>query len=281
MKAHHLLSLTLVFSLALITSCSKNGDSPHSSNFATTPPQENTSESASLISNEPKNNISNPENATTLNICARGTAISNAVTKALNAESCETVSIKDMANLRTLDLHTEASWANQLQIDKISANTFEGLTSLEELDLSGNLIESIDEETFKNLSSLKILNLSRNKINSLINNAFQSLASIEILDLGHNYITNIPAKIFDGLATLNSLNLSGNSIGSLEQLSLKGLSNLITLNLSKNKVGKRGLRALSSLLRRDNFEELILDKAESILPDDFSSSLTKKIVWRE
>ena len=69
---------------------------------------------------------------------------------------------------------------------------FEGLASLEELDLSGNLLQTIEASMFSGLGSgLVLLELSNNKVESLGEAAFTSLQRIRTLRLNNNLIKTV------------------------------------------------------------------------------------------
>lgn len=64
---------------------------------------------------------------------------------------------------------------NQLDITPLPGDTFDALTNLEELILSGNNLQKLDKGLFRNLKNLTYLNLSYNNITSLENGLFQNL----------------------------------------------------------------------------------------------------------
>lgn len=82
------------------------------------------------------------------------------------------------------------------------------------------------------------------------------------------------------------IDLSNNKLTDkeLEQLgkALQGniLPHLWRLDLSQNRIGRKGLRALRSLLERDYFETLILNRPSIKVSSDFSEQMLKKIVWK-
>jgi Leucine-rich repeat (LRR) protein len=61
----------------------------------------------------------------------------------------------------------EQIYASELEVKKISRETFKGLEKLKFLSLSKNKIEKIEENTFELAQNLKIIDLSFNQINSI------------------------------------------------------------------------------------------------------------------
>ncbi|CAC5420799.1 unnamed protein product [Mytilus coruscus] len=143
-------------------------------------------------------------------------------------------------------------------ITKIDANTFEGLSTLKELNLGKNKITRIDANTFKGLSALTTLMLWDNKISTLDGNTFRGLTALKALELSMNKISTLAVNIFQGLTALKTLNLNDNHIVTLDVNLFKGLTALTELNLSLNKISTlagnifRGLAALKILYLNGN-----------------------------
>ena len=72
----------------------------------------------------------------------------------------------------------------------IESGSFNGLSSLEILNLSNNKIEIIKPGTFNGLSSLEILNLSDNKIEKIEFGLFKDLKKLTSLDLRNNQFSS-------------------------------------------------------------------------------------------
>ena len=73
---------------------------------------------------------------------------------------------------------------------KIDMGVFKNLTSLENLYLSYNQLESISLNEI-HLSSLKTLDLHYNQFVAVESNLFLGLSSIEVLDLSSNQIAKV------------------------------------------------------------------------------------------
>ncbi len=89
--------------------------------------------------------------------------------------------LKTLPRLRSLDLSE-----NKLN-DEMVATLLQNLTSLEYLNLSGNLLQRLDETSFRDLHQLKELDLQRNIIYE-IDNAFDSNPKLQRLNLAFNYL---------------------------------------------------------------------------------------------
>ena len=155
-------------------------------------------------------------------------------------------------------------------MDALPEDVFDGLGSLERLNLGDNDIAALPEDVF-GLGSLERLNLGDNEIAALPEDVFDGLGSLERLDLGDNEIAALPEDVFDGLGSLESLDLGGNQIGTLPEDVFDGLSSLEWLGLSGIRINALpkdvfdGLGNLTYL--RLSFNQL------SALPDDVFDDL--------
>uniref|UniRef100_A0A2K6FIL8 TIR domain-containing protein n=1 Tax=Propithecus coquereli TaxID=379532 RepID=A0A2K6FIL8_PROCO len=113
-------------------------------------------------------------------------------------------------------------------------NSFEGLSNLETLLLSHNLITYIHKTSFVPLVKLKHLSLSRNFITNFSNilEAVQHLPCLEYLDLTNNRIISLNHSP-RSLVSLTHLILQGNNLTELN-FSALSLPNLTTLDVSRN-----------------------------------------------
>ena len=126
----------------------------------------------------------------------------------------------------------------------LPAGIFDDLSSLRELDLSGNYrISALPEGIFDRLQNLRKLDLELENLSTLPAGAFDSLTNLEKLDLSANArnwfsrgrgLTALPSGIFDGLTSLTSLELHDNSLTELSEDVFSGLSNLEVLDLDGN-----------------------------------------------
>jgi len=134
-----------------------------------------------------------------------------------------------MTSLQQLDI-------NSTHIQKISAWTFSGLSSLKYLHLQDDQIESIDAGAFTNAAIIS-LSISNNQITSLPVGVFSGLSQLTELYLDSNKLTQLSTNVFGDLSSLQTLSMQSNQISNIEAWALNGLSSLYTLYLQNNKVG--------------------------------------------
>lgn len=171
----------------------------------------------------------------------------------LDDNSISTVSIQDRAfsgtpRLRLLFLsrnHLSSipaglpSSLEELRLDDNRINTipthaFRGLSSLRRLVMDGNLLANtrIADDTFSRLSNLTELSLVRNALQSPPVNL--PAAHLLRLHLQDNGMTHIPRGAFDGMRRLQKLDLSGNNLTSLPRGLLKDTESLEMLLVRGN-----------------------------------------------
>ncbi|XP_034416189.1 transforming growth factor beta activator LRRC33 [Cyclopterus lumpus] len=135
--------------------------------------------------------------------------------------------LKTLPGLRALDLSQ-----NELN-DEMVATLLQNLTSLEYLDLSGNLLQRLDETSFGDLHQLKELDLQRN-IMYEIDGAFDSNPKLQRLNLAFNYLLCLTDFHMTQLVVLNA---SHNFIEwFITRQNLNDTFQLETLDLSNNKM---------------------------------------------
>ncbi|KAK3100348.1 hypothetical protein FSP39_018535 [Pinctada imbricata] len=122
-------------------------------------------------------------------------------------------------------------------INNIQSMAFEGLPSLEVLDLTYNYLEEIPSAILR-LSNLKSLFVGGNSIFTIKNNSFVGMI-LEKLVLDYNEIYEIEANAFSGLeSNLKKLEFHGNYIPNIPSSALRRLKNLTFLKISKNNIQK-------------------------------------------
>ena len=83
----------------------------------------------------------------------------------------------------------------------------------ESLRLSNNRrLKTLPDGLFDGLSSLQVLDLSGNQFKTLPEGLFQALDSLICLSLYGNELTTLPAGVFDGLTNLQELDLRKNHL---------------------------------------------------------------------
>lgn len=130
------------------------------------------------------------------------------------------------------DLNTLLLRSNQ--INKIQKGAFSGLSKLQVLDLSNNLLGELYTEALEDLkaSPLQRLILKSNHIGIVQHNALTDLKSLQFLDLQDNALDRIPNG---NLPSLLRLNLGQNKIRDTWGIAKLG-PNLVHLDLSSNRL---------------------------------------------
>ncbi|KAF2984878.1 hypothetical protein EK904_001399, partial [Melospiza melodia maxima] len=140
-------------------------------------------------------------------------------------------------------------------IPEINAEQLQVYLSLENLDLSSNLISEIKASSFPRMQ-LKYLNLSNNRITTLEAGCLDNLSSsLMVIKLNRNRISMIPPKIFR-LPHVQFLELKRNRIKIVESLTFQGLESLKSLKMQRNGISRLMDGAFFGL---GNIEELELE----------------------
>ncbi len=145
-------------------------------------------------------------------------------------------------------------------IRMLPAGIFDALISLKVLYLWGNSLETLPDGIFSPLTSLTWLYLEQNKLSALPDGIFDGLGSLTVLDLNENEFSTLPGGIFDGLTALESLDLSRNKLVTLPGGIFDGLTSLEVLSLEGNSLGALPddiFDGLTSLERLDAGENLL------------------------
>ncbi|KAL6098050.1 nrros [Pungitius sinensis] len=140
---------------------------------------------------------------------------------------CEesSTALKTLPGLRALDLSE-----NGLE-DEMVATLLQNLTSLEYLNLSGNLMKRLDETSFRDLHQLKELDLQKNDMYE-IDAAFDGNPMLQRLNLAFNYLLCLTDFHMTQLVVLNA---SHNFIEwFISRQDLNNTFQLETLDLSNN-----------------------------------------------
>ena len=118
----------------------------------------------------------------------------------------------------------------------LEPGTFQGLSSLVRLGLSGNHIKSLEPGTFNGTPELIVLYLNRNRLSSLPVGLFDGLSRLEDLELADNRISDLQPGVFKDLTRLKELQLRRNGLTTLHPESFAGLSELKSLDLQHNRL---------------------------------------------
>ena len=115
---------------------------------------------------------------------------------------------------------------------------FEGLDTLQTIDLSFNRLAAIPPKIFSTMPNLHSLTLANNTLGTIDLSVFSALKHLQTLNMsGNNLDENwIRPGIFAGLHQLLVLDLSSNHIARLEQGLVDELTSLQVLHLGHNKI---------------------------------------------
>ncbi|XP_017888129.2 leucine-rich repeat-containing protein 15 [Ceratina calcarata] len=122
---------------------------------------------------------------------------------------------------------------NRLSVSALSA--LRGLRSLEELDLSNNLLLGpMGPNLLPQMPRLRTLTISENELINVQQGALLGVRNLTSLSLSHNQIDVLEDHSFKYLSTLIRLDLANNRIVAVSSASLAHLEKLTTLDLTHN-----------------------------------------------
>uniref|UniRef100_A0A8C4S1W8 Negative regulator of reactive oxygen species n=1 Tax=Erpetoichthys calabaricus TaxID=27687 RepID=A0A8C4S1W8_ERPCA len=134
------------------------------------------------------------------------------------------------SQLHTLNLGNNLLYTHYKQ----TAQALSALTSLRNLDVSGNVLtEDMAALFVQNLTNLEILSLSHNILMRLDESVFSRLHSLRELNLERNLLYEIEEDAFHGLANLQVLNIAFNQLPCIVDFHL---TSVVHLNLSHNAI---------------------------------------------
>lgn len=135
--------------------------------------------------------------------------------------------------------------------NSIPSKTFDGVTEMDKLDLSGNRFEQVPE-AINSLNKLTMLDLCENRLSGLQENAFEDFLELRELELCKNKINSgnkIDVHSFKGVEQLQKLDLHGNELDSIPSHSFSLIRNLKHLILYDNKIITIAAHAVDSLTK--------------------------------
>ena len=98
------------------------------------------------------------------------------------------------------------------EISTLRVGDFDGLSSLETLDLQHNTLTSLPKGSFKDLGMARWLRLNGNQLATLDRDTFSGMDNLHEISLHNNRLTSIPAGAFKGLSALRTLHLHENNL---------------------------------------------------------------------
>lgn len=151
---------------------------------------------------------------------------------------------------------------------------FKSLSNLQYLDISYVDINILRTMTFGHLSHLQVLKTSGNRFQKDAQNyVFLNLTALEILEISDCGIVSIDPRAFEGLIRLKHLILSQNKLVALDFLIHHYVKNLSMLNVEKNTISSIPYYVLLNLPKNLSVFDLSLN------PIDCSCSQTAFISW--
>jgi Leucine-rich repeat (LRR) protein len=159
----------------------------------------------------------------------------------------------------------------------IRSRTFENLPFLRFLDLSFCQIASLECEAFNGLNSLETLNLQGNPLKSLVGTALWGLESVISLDLSNCELQAISPTLFCNMNKLNHLNLQNNQLAHLNPLLFSHQAELVELTLFSNCLEEIDPELFANLSK---LERLFLrgNKLTCLHPDTFKELKSLKFL---
>ena len=179
-------------------------------------------------------------------VCDRTPEVRDEILAEIDIEDCANVSSADLEEITSLRL-------SKAGITALKVNDFQGLTSLDDLELLNNPLRSLPVGVFDGLTALFSLELYNNSLSSLPVGVFNELGALYVLDLEGNSLSSLSVGVFNGLSALEHLMLEENSLRSLPVDAFAELSSLRILELNDNSLGSlpvgvfNGLSALETL----------------------------------
>ena len=121
-------------------------------------------------------------------------------------------SLPSFSQLRYLSFLSLTSISfSQTQRVELGNNILKGLYLLKFFDLTNSNVEvSLSTSSFRDLTSLINLQLDNNSIQSISETQFRGLHNLEVVSLANNNISYLPHLAFQQLPSLTSIDLSGN-----------------------------------------------------------------------
>lgn len=122
------------------------------------------------------------------------------------------------------------------EVTSMSNMTFQGLTSLEFIDLSHNKLTHLPPSIFHGLTNLERISMYYNHLKTLDEHTFYGLSKLRYIDLEHNQIDHISPNTFKGLKQLWYLDLDNNRLSHIDKQLLASADSLKYFFLKNNKV---------------------------------------------
>jgi hypothetical protein len=160
------------------------------------------------------------------------TTFPNASSFILTRSGLTRITAGDFTNARNLRFVTARYNPNFCSIE---ANAFSGASSISNIDLSTNGIETIAAGAFIGLSTVRALTLDNNRISELPATLLESLTNLNTFGARNNTLQRLDGRLFANSRLVFSIHFSLNQIDSIQSSFLDGLNSLRNLNLNNNR----------------------------------------------
>mmetsp|Transcript_36383 Transcript_36383/g.89538 ORF Transcript_36383/g.89538 Transcript_36383/m.89538 type:complete len:483 (-) Transcript_36383:244-1692(-) len=126
---------------------------------------------------------------------------------------------------------------------------------------TGGVIKALDAAVFQGLISVESIDLRSNQLSALPEDAFSGMKSLKTLKLSFNKLTKLPARVFDSNAALRSLFIDHNELGSeaLPDLVFQNNANLRFVHLNNNRIPSLPLGVFEHLVDKSALGEQVVD----------------------
>ncbi|GLH02424.1 Toll-like protein [Gryllus bimaculatus] len=121
-------------------------------------------------------------------------------------------------------------------IQSVAEDAFQGLSSLQSLNLAASRLNELPPRVFRNLHNLETIDIYQNRLQTLAENIFSGLSNLKELSLRANRLSVLPDGVFRGLVALEELYLDMNQLTDVAPVLLANLPSLRLLNLRHNRL---------------------------------------------
>ncbi|XP_068589251.1 toll-like receptor 13 [Cebidichthys violaceus] len=133
--------------------------------------------------------------------------------------------VRGLSTLEVLDMSSNV-------ISELGCSDFLNLTRLGKLNLNHNRISTLKGCVLQDLSDLKVLNIGENGVHTLVDFSKVNLQKLEVLDLTKNSLRQLKTGDFRSLSSLRSLYLESDTFYVAHEGAFEGLDNLQTLHFT-------------------------------------------------
>ena len=215
-------------------------------------------------------------------VCERTPAVRDAIMGMIpDVSDCADVTNAHLAAI-TGDLHLGGQGISTLQ-----AGDFDGLSSLNAVDLQNNRLISLPADIFQGLSMARWVRLHDNRLLTLDEDTFSGMDNLRAVELGTNNLKTIPSGLFKENTKLHTISLNNNELATVPVGAFSGLVNLHTLRLHDNRIITlpaglfHDLAALTTLRLDDAVNPQVCNRSDKEVSDLLSLLPNNDITCRQ